>query len=135
MYLRMFMGRPVPFSVKFPIVNKFFTNKMALENPFYHYLILSSGYSQLSILIYAISGDNHFQFLMKARCAEASFSRLFSSLFLRKDSIFLLETIFLLILEERVKLFEQVVLETGEALIQSALLILLLLHLKNSLNK
>ena len=25
------MGRPVPFSVKFPIVNKFFTNKMALK--------------------------------------------------------------------------------------------------------
>ena len=72
---------------------------------------------------------------MRARGAQPSFSRLFFSLFLRKDSIFLIETIFLLILEERVKLFEQVVLETGEALVQSALLILLLLHLKNSLKK
>ena len=27
MYLKMFTGITIPFSVKFPIVNKFFTNK------------------------------------------------------------------------------------------------------------
>ena len=39
MYLKMFTGTTIPFSVKFPIVNKFFTNKsFALINNliFYH---------------------------------------------------------------------------------------------------
>ena len=39
MYLKMFTGITIPFSVKFPIVNKFFTNKsFALINNLTSYL-------------------------------------------------------------------------------------------------